>query len=368
MSDPTPIGRIEAPLVNPNEPESQVVALPVGAYSPVSQGDVVLVVETSKATFEVECEHDGYLGAIAVELGDRVSAGELICELFSEPPPRADPARREEAGDAGAPRLTKKAAALASQLGVDLARLPRGRFLTERDIAAAAAAASPAELDEEIAARISERSVVIFGAGGLGKSIAELLAASRVLEALCIVDDDQSLSAGLLGLPLAGTRAVLPALRERGACLAANAVGAIGRIATRVAIFELLASNGFELPQLVDRSAYVAPSAQLGGGAQVFANASVCAEARLGEDVIVNTGAVVSHDCVVGAHTHIAPGALLAGHVEVASRTLVGMGVTTAVGVRIGADVIVGNGVVVSGDVPDGTIVAAGSVWPRPGG
>ena len=41
------------------------------------------------------------------------------------------------------------------------------------------------------------------------------------------------------------------------------------------------------------------------------------------------------------------------------------MGVTTAVGVEIGADVIVGNGAVVSADIPDGTIVAAGSVWPR---
>ena len=88
MSGPAPIGRIEAPLVNPNEPESQVVEIMCESYSEVSRGDVVLVVETSKATFEVESEHDGYLGAIAVGVRDRVNAGELICEIFAEPPPR----------------------------------------------------------------------------------------------------------------------------------------------------------------------------------------------------------------------------------------------------------------------------------------
>lgn len=364
MSDPEPIGRIEAPLVNPNEPESQVVEILCEPYSEVSKGDVVLVVETSKATFEVESEHDGYLGAITVRVCDRVSAGELLCEIFAEPPPRvaADDAAVRPAD---APRLTRKAAALAAELGVDVAALPGGRFLTERDIRAAAAASQPAELDEAIAARISERSLIVFGAGGLGKSIIELARADARLDVLCVVDDDPHVGGPLLDVPLAGTRAVLNTLRKGGAGLAANAVGAIGKIGTRVAIFELLEEHGFALPPLVDPAAHVAPSALLGNGAQVFATAAVCADAELAADVIVNTGATVSHDCVLGAHTHIAPGAILAGHVTVGERTLVGMGVTTAVGVSIGADSIVGNGVVVSADIPDGTIVAAGSVWPR---
>ncbi len=366
MSEPAPIGRIEAPLVNPNEPESQVVALPRAPYAEVKRGDVVLVVETSKATFEVECEHDGYLGAIAVALGDRVTAGELVCEIFAEPPQREEPAAQGKGTSADLPRLTKKAEALAAELGVDVATLPTGRFLTERDITAVAAAQVPAELADEIIERIGERSLVVFGAGGLGKSIIELVRADERLEALCVVDDAPDVGDAVLGIPLAGTRAVLPALREHGTALAANAVGAIGKIATRVAVYELLIEHGFTLPPLVDPRAYVAPSARLAAGAQVFAQAAICADAELGPDTIVNTGAVVSHDCSIGEHTHIAPGALLAGHVQVGARTLVGMGVTTAVGVSIGADSIVGNGVVVTTDVPDGSIVAAGSVWPRP--
>ena len=366
MSDPAPIGRIEAPLVNPNEPESQVVALPCAPYSQVSRGEVVAVVETSKATFEVESEHEGYLGALAVSVGERVNAGQLIAEVFAELSERREDESTIAREAPDAVRLTKKAAALASELGVDLATLPSGRFLTERDVAAHAAALEPVELDSRITARIAEHSVVIFGAGGLGKSIIDLVRLDERLESLCIVDDDPDATDALLGVPLAGTRAVLPALREQGASLAANAVGAIGKIATRVTVFELLSEHGFVLPPLVDGSAYVAPSARLGDGAQVFAKAAVCADAELERDVIVNTGAIVSHDCLIAAHSHIAPGAMLAGHVQVGARTLVGMGVTTAVGVSIGADAIVGNGVVVNADVPDSTIVAAGSVWPRP--
>ena len=274
--------------------------------------------------------------------------------------------RSKRATRPDAVRLTKKAAALAQELGVDLAALPGGRFLTERDIAALAAANEPAELAPEVAAAITERSLLIFGAGGLGKSIIDLVRTDERLEPLCVVDDNPRVGEQVLGVPVAGTRAVLASLREQGASLAANGVGAIGKIATRVSIFELLTEHGFLLPPLVERTAYVAPSARLDDGAQVFANAAVCADATLAADTIVNTGAIVSHDCAIGTHSHIAPGAMLAGHVEVGARTLVGMGVTTAVGVVIGADVIVGNGVVVSTDIPDGTIVAAGSVWPRP--
>lgn len=336
-------------------------------YAPIKRGDVVLVVETSKATFEVESDLDGHLGPLLFTLNDRVSAGELICEVFADPVPESQrEAADPRAGSGDGPRLTRKAASLAEELGVDVSALPSGRFLTERDIAAYAEAAAPASLDEAIARRITDSSLVIFGAGGLGKSIIDLARADERLEPLCVVDDDPLASPDVLGLPLAGTRSVLAQLRERGAALAANGVGAIGKISVRVAIFELLSESGFVLPPLVERSAYVAASARLARGVQVFANAAVCSDVELGDDVIVNTGAVVSHDCVIGAHAHLAPGATLAGHVEVGERTLVGMGVTTAVGVRIGAEAIVGNGCVVNVDVPDGTIVAAGTVWPKP--
>ncbi|PIW19238.1 MAG: hypothetical protein COW33_05045, partial [Anaerolineae bacterium CG17_big_fil_post_rev_8_21_14_2_50_57_27] len=119
----------------------------------------------------------------------------------------------------------------------------------------------------------------------------------------------------------------------------------------------------FSFPVLQHPSATVEPSAVIGDGAQVFANAYVGSSAVLHPRCMVNTSAVVSHDCEIGAYSHIAPGALLAGLVQVGERTLVGMGVTTAIGIRIGSGVRIGNGAIILADVPDRTIIQAGRVW-----
>lgn len=364
-----PIGRIEAPLVNPNEPESQVVELAIEPYSRIARGDRVCTVETSKATFAVESELDGWIGPLEVALGERVTAGQVICEVYDrKPKPR--PAAGPGDGAGGRPpglKLTRKAERLALELGLDLATLPTNRFLTERDIEALRPreAAPAADLDPALAALVHERATVVFGAGGLAKSLVDLMRAAGALDPVAIVDDRPG-RAPVLGVPVVGGRELLAALRAAGLRHAVNAVGAIGRIQDRVAIFEHLDGHGFDLPVLVDPDAYVAPSAELAAGAQVFATAAVCSAARIGRGVIVNTGAIVSHDCVIGDHSHIAPGAILAGEVEVGEATLVGMGVTTQLGLRIGSGAIVGNGCVLTADVPDGTIVSAGSLWPHP--
>jgi len=358
-----PLGRIVAPLVSPNEPEAQVVEVAVQPFSKVSRGELVCVLETSKASVEVESEHDGYTGPVELRAGDRVTAGQVICEVFESMPER----REAESGAGARPaglRLTRNAERLALEAGIDLSLLPTGRFVTERDVEAVIAAArKPSELDESLAAAIGERSLVVFGAGGHAKSLIDLVRSGGEYEAFCVVDDDPGAPEQVLGVPVVAG-GLLAALGDHGVRYAVNAVGAIGRMQTRVAVGRRLEEAGFELPVLVDGTAFVAGSAELAPGAQVFAGAAVCAAATVGRSAIVNTGAVVSHDCRIGEYAHVAPGAILAGEVEVGEGALVGMGVTVNIGVRIGRGAIVGNGAVVNASVPDGAIVSAGTVWP----
>lgn len=372
MSAPGLVGRIVAPLVNTNEPESQVVDLSVRAFSPIAVGDAVCVLETSKSTVEVESELAGFTAELHVALNDRVLPGQLICEVFDAPvEPSAVPAAPAGASGAGGaaaqPRLTKRAQRMVEEAGLDLSLLPTDRFLTERDVRQIIQAERRVDLDGDLAARITADSVVIFGAGGHAKSLIDLMrvGSDHRLEPLCLVDDGLEPGTLVLGVPVAGGRDLLTALAERGVRHAVNAVGGIGRIQTRIDVADLLAEHGFNLPALVDPTAAIAPSATISDGVQVFAQATVWSDAQVGRGVIVNTGATVSHDCVIGDNTHIAPGAILAGHVEIGQATLVGMGVTTRPGLRIGSRCILGNGAVVSEDVPDGTIVSAGTTWPR---
>jgi sugar O-acyltransferase (sialic acid O-acetyltransferase NeuD family) len=256
---------------------------------------------------------------------------------------------------------------MAREAGVDLSLLPTDRFVTERDLLALIGSARPAQgrLDEALLRRIRPNSVVIFGGGGLARDLIDSMRTRHELEALCVVDDGLEAGREVLGVPVVGGRDRLEALAEAGVRLAVNAVGGIGAIQLRIDIFEALNRAGLQLATLVDGGAMVAPSATLAPGAQVFPGSVVSSGVVIGRGALINTGAVVSHDCRIGDYSHIAPGAILAGDVIVGEATLIGMGVTATLGCRIGSRCIVGNGAAVTADVPDRTIVPAGSVWPE---
>ena len=370
MSSPSRvIAQVVAPLVNTNEPQSQVIEITVAAGDRVAEGDLICVLETSKSTADVEAEVAGHVGPLRVRLDDMVDAGAVICEIFDGPPPEAPTAGT--GGDGAAPRLTRKAEAMVREAGItDLSSLPTDRFITQADIEeliARQATTGPVELAPEVVAAITPRSLIVFGGGGLGRCVIEMVRAAGDFTVLGVVDDGRTPGDQVLDVPVLGGRAALGALAGAGLRHAAHAVGGVGRMSLRADVATAITDQGLEMPAIVDPTAGVSPSAELGPGTQVHAGAMVMAGAEVGRDVLINTGAIISHDCRIGDHSHIAPGAILAGDVTVGEATLVGMGVTVLLGVTIGANCIIGNGADLLADVPDGARIPVGAVWNGPG-
>lgn len=132
------------------------------------------------------------------------------------------------------------------------------------------------------------------------------------------------------------------------------------RGADRLRIQALFRRHGLSLPSVVHRDASVSPSARLGSGTQVLAQAVVAADAVLGEACIVNHRSAVDHECVIGHGVHLAPGVTLCGCVEIGDEAFIAAGSTVLPRVRIGRRTIVGAGSVVTRDLPEG-VVAYGS-------
>jgi sugar O-acyltransferase (sialic acid O-acetyltransferase NeuD family) len=353
---------VEVPLLNPNEPEAMVVEVAIADGEPISEGDLLCVLETSKSVEDVYAPASGYVIGLASTLGTTVTAGNVLCYIAPDPdwaPPEGDDRGGEEAPPADL-NITDPALAMAKELGVDLATLPRGMLVTERAVREAAAGSVPVTL--EAAAPFDSASVIVFGAGGHGKTLIELIRADGALDPVGVIDDSPSVSE-LLGVPVIGSRHDLTDIRGDGIALAVNAIGGITNMSVRVEVSGLLTAAGFMMPVLIHPSAVVEASAKVGPGAQVLARSYVGSDVVLADGVILNTGAVVSHDCVIGSHANISPGCLLAGGVTVGPRTLLGMGVTTYLGIDIGSDVRVGNSATVNGNVPDGRKIRAGSSW-----
>ncbi|HLX67532.1 MAG TPA: biotin/lipoyl-containing protein, partial [Puia sp.] len=55
------IQEILVPLLAVNDTTLTVVEIPLAAGSPVRKGDLVMVFETSKTTYDVEAPADGYI-------------------------------------------------------------------------------------------------------------------------------------------------------------------------------------------------------------------------------------------------------------------------------------------------------------------
>jgi sugar O-acyltransferase (sialic acid O-acetyltransferase NeuD family) len=359
MADAIPV---TIPLVNPNEPEARLASLSVQNGQQVQVGDPLAVVETTKAAHELVAEASGFIVGVRSATGDPLRAGDVLCWIAAMPewkPTAAAPAI--EAPVAGR-RITQPARRAAEQAGLDLAELPADRLITEEMVRAHIAATQSNALPS---GPFGESDLVVYGGGGHGKSLIELIRTIGAHHIVGILDDGLPAGAEVLGVPVLGGRSILPELRRRGLGLAANAVGGIGDVRSRLQVSEALQHAGFECPPLIHPTAWLEATVQVAPGAQILPFAYVGSEAIIGRGAIVNTSAVVSHDCRLGEYANVAPGALLAGGVEVGEAALIGMGVTVHLGVRVGRYARCGNSAVITADVPEGALVRAGSLWPE---
>ncbi len=365
---------ITLPLINPNEPEALLAALHVSEGQLVKGGDLVCSLETTKSTADVVAESRGYLVGLRFQVGQTVRAGDVLAYLAESPdwvPPRP---QGEDLSDRAQPeggetlpedlRITQPALSLARQHNLALEKLPRGILVTEARVQEVLAG-TVGEPGPALQGKFDPTALVIYGAGGHGKSLLDLVRTLGSYRVVGFIDDGVPAGEVVMGLPVLGGREQLTVLYQQGVRLAVNAVGGIGELAVRRVVFERILEAGFGCPSVVHPGAVLEPNATLAPGVQVFPLAYVGSQVQVGFGTIINTGAIVSHECTLGDLVNVSPGAILAGGVQVGEGALIGMGVTVNLLVRVGKGARLGNGATVKADVPEGGIVPAGSVWPR---
>lgn len=348
---------LRVPLLNANEDEVAVVDVCVAEGARVNHGDVLFVIESTKATMDVESPTAGFVRQVGLTKGSRASVNAVMCVITETPNEPIAPMEAKVA-ETGGPRATRKAQELAALHGIDLASAGLSGLIKESDVeklVAQRASTSTARKRAPLPTPSGKAPVIVYGASGHARVLVDLMRLAGELFAVGAVDDGTAEE--VLGVPVLGSSALLEALRADGIERAVLGIGSVQNHTKRVRFYEKLLAAGFSIPNLVHPRAAVEPSVEMGVGNQIFAGAIVGSAAKLGDDTIVNSGTVVSHDCVIGSHTHLSPGSILAGGVHVGDNTLIGMGVTVYLGVRIGKNVVIANGCHVLKDVPDGAHV-----------
>ncbi len=189
-------------------------------------------------------------------------------------------------------------------------------------------------------------SVYVFGAGGHGKVVLDVLLSENKYVIKGILDDEPQ-SDSLFDIPIKKNF-------NRKKLQARNCIVAIGDNAIRKRIVTTLDTNFI---MTIHPNAIVSKFAKIGPGTQIMAAAVVNPDAIIGNHCIINTGAIVEHDCKLDDYVHVAPNACLGGNVTVGEKTLVGIGATVIPNVKIGKNVSIGAGTVVLQDVPDNAVV-----------
>ena len=189
-----------------------------------------------------------------------------------------------------------------------------------------------------------ESQIIILGAGGHGKTILSVIQASGY-SAFGILDDNpDTWGKQRLGITVLGP---IDKVKDYPKC---RVIIGFGDNSQRREI--ALKYPNLNWITIRSTSAYINPSAKIGVGSVIFANAVISADVVIGNHSIVSANTTVGHDTIVEDFVHIAPGAQIAGGTYIENGAMLSMGSIVCPEVRIGEDSILGAGAVAVKDIP----------------
>ncbi len=197
-----------------------------------------------------------------------------------------------------------------------------------------------------------EKKLVIIGAGGHGKVVADIAVKSGYKD---IVFLDDNATGDCLNFPIVGATVKLKELDDGRT----DFVIAVGNNKIRKRIAD---TYSISWTTLIHPKACLGMETQIGEGTVVMAGAIINPGASVGTHCIVNTGAVIEHDNVLKNYVHVSPNAALGGSVHVGEGTHIGIGAIVKNNIEICSDCVIGAGAVVVHDIKEqGTYVGVPS-------
>lgn len=198
----------------------------------------------------------------------------------------------------------------------------------------------------------SNKKLLIIGASGHGKVVADIAIKMNKWQSIAFLDDDESIKTSM-GLKVIGKTA--DAFTYKGE---ADLFVAIGSNATREKVQEKLIEEGIFVVKLIHPSAVIGTDVEIDMGTVVMAGVVINSSTRIGKGCIINTSSILDHDNVIEDYVHISPGVMTAGSVGIGKGTWLGIGSVVSNNVNICSGCKIGAGAVVVKDITEpGTYV-----------
>ena len=157
--------------------------------------------------------------------------------------------------------------------------------------------------------------LIIIGAGGYGRTVADVAWQSGRYESVSFLDDNESLD-------------------TLGKCsdyakFANNETEiypAFGNNEGRIKWINKLIDEGINVPTIIHDTAYISPTATVGVGTIVLPKAVINTDTKVEKGCIINCGAIIDHGCIIGQGSHICLGAIVKGENRIPELTKIEAG------------------------------------------
>ena len=156
---------------------------------------------------------------------------------------------------------------------------------------------------------INKRTLLILGAGGHGKSVAEAALLSNEWASIVFADDSWPEQTEIAGFPII---AKIDGICDIKAGISA-AIPAVGNNQLRNDWFVMLKDLNIPITTIVHPTATVSQSATIGDGVTIMAGSVVGVDVKVGDGVIINLLCAIDHDAEIGDFSHLRIGVLVAG-------------------------------------------------------
>ncbi|WP_233879584.1 acetyltransferase [Virgibacillus halodenitrificans] len=190
-----------------------------------------------------------------------------------------------------------------------------------------------------------KNKLLIIGASGHGKVVADIALKMKKWQRIVFLDDDENVTTSM-GIEVIGkSNMALELINEY------DIIVGVGNNATREMIQTQLEVRGASIPVLIHPSAVVGEQVEIGIGTVIMAGTIINCCTKIGKGSIINTGSTIDHDNCIEDYVHISPGAHLAGAVSIGKGSWLGIGSVVSNNVNITDGSKFGAGAVVVRDI-----------------
>jgi len=199
------------------------------------------------------------------------------------------------------------------------------------------------------------KEIYVVGAGTYGEAMCELAEVLGYTVKGFYDEDDQKINTSIMGVKVNEKFSDLDdhSIKDK------QFIVAIGHNETRLRIMTKINKVGGSTPTLIHPTAVISPSAEIGNGVYIQANAYIWTKVKVSDFCIISPNVVIAHHSTLGSACLISTLTAVGASIKIEDKVFIGMGSTIVTGLsKVGGNSIIGAGAVVLKDTDNNSVYA----------